>query len=1028
MSMMTSVNLNFGGRQPMDSPPSGESKPLFTEKELEDFQRFSAFSVWSATQQNSAYNLNLKQTGNLLENPNAYYNPDNKRKEYFKRFESTYYSDDTAQREQNQIATEMGLGDTGTLAYSPYSEGKFRLGTLGYHEASVASNYQGSLLELATTNQNTTWAQSMMFMNTGLLEGSPAMEPIQVSKSMFELGEVEVPVSDQLAVPKEAYIKPDGTPLTLKDFVEATGLKIPDQFMANPEEIVTPDTIVGMSGENQTITASDAMPNVETTESSGLQSLLRNEFEESFFQYNVGAVNNWERFGRVGNYGMADRTSLGIFDLSVIPVFDAIEAYVSPETTNPAWIALHRSNKINGSELVKELQERDPVLYQAWTEEGINWDTLKQAQNAGEFRAHVNSVFMNNAIQRAISTYEKRNPYFSYVRAGSEMAYSTLVAGDAVAQTTILVATSGASGAISLGLAARTGLMARRGVQVSRAVIRSNLRTLRNIQRTMGNATRFLPINLPGTLLEISAARLGTTLPQVAAFHASIKGANILARGSLWAGGQGIEGFVEEGVTDLLNQGYESALGMRSGLDFGQTLSSAIEGFFAEPLLGAALGPLNFVTSQITNSPGALVANTGRLMGFKGNRVREINAYLSTFDLNWDDMSPLEQELRMEQVARGLVFEESFGAFVDGKLAKAETAHPILSQLGTDIGRLGSRVDPTTAIEAGILIGEELRKFNADVRNNKLSDEQRSLFLQAVAEGVFRVDEDGTIKLNEDLAEIVLGLAVLGASNGGQTPLKQAFIQEKIRQKVIEKVEKENPELAEKLKKENLSKLTKEEQDKLTEEYSAKVEEELTNFNPETIAKLEKQQELLFSLLTRFNETLETQELDSDTVDAFNTAQETFNEAVADRIENIISEINADSAATPVTSEAAPVAPEDAPVAPEDASVAPEDAPMVSEVAPVVSEAAPVASEDAKAAPAIADVDEQLATVSQADIESLREVLKTVDIDADKFFELLSQSGNTIEDAINVILGDGGLASVFSGDDLKNEIKSLITC
>ena len=101
---------------------------------------------------------------------------------------------------------------------------------------------------------------------------------------------------------------------------------------------------------------------------------------------------------------------------------------------------------------------------------------------------------------------------------------------------------------------------------------------------------------------------------------------------------------------------------------------------------------------------------------------------------------------------------------------------------------------------------------------------------------------------------------------------------------------------------------------------------------------------------------------------------------------------------------------------------------MVSEVAPVVSEAAPVASEDAKAAPAIADVDEQLATVSQADIESLREVLKTVDIDADKFFELLSQSGNTIEDAINVILGDGGLASVFSGDDLKNEIKSLITC
>jgi hypothetical protein len=1061
MTMASSIKLPFLN-VPIEEEQVQENKSLFNEKEIEDFQRFLGFFSWQATQENSMYNTSLRETNNLaspnfnLESINesslpittpkqpeplrSFEQPESPRlakqprltKEYFQRFGK---ANNPEEKELSQIAESIGLGDVGTLSYSPYSNGKFRMGTLGFHEASVVGMYQGSLLELATTNQTTGWAQTNIFMNTDLFRDSPAMEPILEERPLFKTKQVSVPIGQTdngIPVVKdvEAYVKEDGLPLLLGEFTSTTGFYVSPEFMANPQEPVTPNTIVGYMGE-QPVTAAQVMPNTIVTKSPGLRSILRNEFEESFFQYNLGAVNNLERFGRVGDYGPADR-SIGVFDLSVIPVLDVIQAYVSPETTNPAWIALNQSNKINGAELVNELKTRDPVLYQAWTEEGVNWDTLSQAKNAGEFRAHVNAVFVNNAINRAITTSQINSPYLYYVRQARELAYSTLTSGDAVAQSLILVGTAGLSSTVSLGLVGRGALTANRTAQVSRATIVSNLKTAQSFQRGLQTVTKFLPINLPGTTLELAATKLGTSLPRLAKLHQQIQKGKILGtKGLAWTVGQSLEGFVEEGVTDLFNQGYESIYGLRSGFDLGQTFDQALAGMVMEPILGSALLPLNVATSIVVNSPTYALVNGARLMNFSGSRVKEFNEYLSATKGNWETLSDFEKEIRMQTIARGLVFENTFGNFVEGDYSKAETAHTKFRDLITEFNSAGSSLNPGTAIEAAILFGDKLKTLNNAINSNSLSPNQLLQFEQAKKSGVFTQDTEKNIKLNQDVAETLIGFVVLGGEGRNTLQEKQAFLQRRFNREVEKQWEIENRFLLEDLEKET----DEEERKTFSQELKAKLDERLANPDAITIANMDKlteQMEILFNLLPDMAETIQNNELDSQTIDVINTANNSVQETIQDSVNRLTEEFN-NNADKVVNEQTQTTQPQESisdlvsktrttvasiPTASEAVSTAPNTI-TASKTTEVI--AAP------KTESTTVSSDNLSASLSASNLkETVSNILKTLNIDPNEYLNaLLITQGNDFEDTMNIIIE---LSGIYSGDDLKNQLKSFISC
>jgi hypothetical protein len=1043
MTMASSIRLPFLNTSVEETQPQ-ENPSLFNEKEVEDFQRFLGFFSWQATQENSMYNTLLRETNNLnspnfnIESINESNLPSSNQpnqtqqttkpkqprltKEYFKRFSS---ANNPEEKELSQIAESIGLGDIGTLSYSPYSNGKFRMGTLGFHEASVVGMYQGSLLELATTNQTTGWAQTNIFMNTDLFRDSPAMEPVLEERPLFQTGKVQVPIGGTDAgVPVvqdvEAYIKEDGMPLRLGEFSTTTGFFVAPETIADPNEVVTPNTIVGYVGE-QPVTASQVMPNTTVTKSPGLRSLLRTDFEESFFQYNLGAVNNLERFGRVGDYGAADR-SVGIFDLSVIPVLDVIQAYVSPETTNPAWIALNFSQKINGAELVNELKTRDPVLYQAWTEEGVSWDTLSQTKNSGEFRAHVNAVFVNNAINRAITTSQINSPYLYYVRQARELAYSTLTSGDAVAQGLILAGTAGLSSTVSLGLTARGALTANRTAQVSRATITSNLRIAQSFQKGLQTTTKFLPINLPGTTLELAATKLGTSLPRLASLHQKIKAGKILGtKGIAWTVGQSLEGFVEEGVTDLFNQGYESIYGLRSELDLGQTLDQALAGALMEPILGAGLAPLNIATSIVINSPTHALVNGAKLMNFNGARVREFNEYLSVTRGNWDELSDVEKEVRMQTIARGLIFENTFGSFVEGDYSKAETAHTKFRELIGEFNAVGSSLNPGTAMEAAILFGDKLKSLNNAINSNQLSPNELLLFEEAKKIGVLTQDTDGKIKLNQDVAETLIGFVILGGEGRNTLQEKQAFLQRRFNKEVEKQWETENKDLIEQADKETDP--TK--KAVLSQQLKDKLDEKLANPDSVIIEKMDKlktQIETLFNLLPGVAETIQNNELDSQTVDVINNAHNSIQETMQDSITRLTEEFNQNTSQV-MDVDTQSTQPTAAQAVPEAAQAVPEAAQAVPEAAQAVPEAAQAVPEAAQATPE----DTLKTSLPISTIESdIKNILKTLNIDSNEYLNaLLATQGDNFESTIMLIIE---LSQYYSGDELKELLKNFISC
>ena len=575
------------------------------------------------------------------------------------------------EEELTKIAENLGFRNVGQLAYDQYSN-EFRYGTLGFHGASLTANMDGAQFELMTTNQNTAWAKTMHNLNMHMFEVSPAFQPTT---------ELQWKLKESDGSKNAFYIHTDGT------IVTKGSLNLPNLNDQEKLEPVTPDTIVGKNEDGSPILAKDSIP--QKTIDEGLIALRRNDLEESFYNYNSGTVNNFGRFGRIGDFGQADQTVLGVIDTSNVPIVDFVRSMYDPGKTNADYIARELSTKIDGKQLVETIKTRDPLWYQDMLEQGIDMEKLAAMPTAGMFRAYVNGTYQRNAIARSLRTLEVADGWWwDKFYKGREMIYSTLVAGDAVAQVGLTVLSAGTNLAVAGSLTAARAVpttVATSAARIAaiRAGVASNVTFSTKFAQGLQSVVRWLPANAPSTLVTMGLKRAPSVENGIKALHWSGQWA---ARGGLWTGAQAVEGLLEEGITDVVNQGYELSLGLRQSYDFSQTMTSAWQGALMEPILGGTLmAPMLAVGYTGQTLGRASLKSTTRWFGLDQSRVNEFNYYLSSLGGNFDNLSPIEQQVRQESVVRGLVMEEALGPISTGAFTKAETAFAKFAQMGLNL-------------------------------------------------------------------------------------------------------------------------------------------------------------------------------------------------------------------------------------------------------------------------------------------------------------------------------------------------------
>jgi hypothetical protein len=705
---------------------------------------------------------------------------------FFSRFKKR---NNPQEQELLQIAEQQGLSNLGQIGYDQYSN-EFRYGTLGFHGASLTANMDGPILELMHSNQNSIWAKTLRNFNMDMFEKSPAFAPKQEPQWLLQ------EKTDGL---QPFYTYRDGSPVTKGSL----GLVSPESEQAG--ELVTPETLLGIDTEGRAILAKDNIP-MELVDR-GLTELKRTTFEESFWQYNKDTVNNWGRLGRVGDYGLADQTVFSFLDISNFPVLDIVNTMINPKLTNPDIIAKDFSTKINSKQLVAAIKERDPLWYNDMLAQGIDINKLEAMPTAGMFRSYVNGMYQKNAIARALRTIQISDGWWwDKFYKTREMVYGTLVAGDAVSQIGLTVVSLGTNLAVAGGLTASRLAPATITSSAARiAAVRAGLGTRvgfgTGFARNLQSVVRWLPANIPSTIIELGLKKL----PRSTGFRAwqysdklGVRSLYYGGRGAGWIGGQAIEGFVEEGVTDVVNQNYELALGLRNEYDWSQTLSSSIEGALYEPFLGGVLAGPVFLVGLTGGTIGRAGLNsTVRWFGLDSARASEFNLYLSTLNGSFDELTPYQQLLRQEMVIRGLVMEEALGPISSGVFTKAETAVTRFSQMGLTLRSNFGNVSIGNFVDASLILNDVVGKWQTEWDNGNL--EIADQIEKAEQLGLVTTDTNGQIKLTETSTELFLNFIVSGVFGDQSGVARRAFIDREFRTALTETVKASNPELVKKI-------------------------------------------------------------------------------------------------------------------------------------------------------------------------------------------------------------------------------------
>jgi hypothetical protein len=378
--------------------------------------------------------------------------------------------------------------------------------------------------------------------------------------------------------------------------------------------------------------------------------------DKIYYDRQIKNSNNWEAWTNIN-----DAESLA----QTVPIVDPIFTALADQT--PEEVLLKRKDPtFNGQKIVDAMKEEDPEFIAFLKSEGVSIDLLASAVNPFHFRYIINSSVQGNAIARSLTASEKYNTTAAnWAMFGLEQARASLTSGDFVGQVALTAATAGLGAAIA-GTATATNMLT--ATSRANAAIRTSkvASDLAKAGQVVTNIKNYLPANIPSTVLRKLAP------------EGIVKGKNMWATGGSWLTGQMIEGFVEEGLTDVWNQVYELNEGVRLTYDFNQTWQASYMGAFMEPVLGAALTgvtiPVTITTSLAgkvgTDFAGSLFSGT---FNIDKSRFKEMNLYFDSFMGKFDEMSPEDRQVRIGTITAALVTEAAMNEATNNTYGKTES-------------------------------------------------------------------------------------------------------------------------------------------------------------------------------------------------------------------------------------------------------------------------------------------------------------------------------------------------------------------
>jgi hypothetical protein len=527
-----------------------------------------------------------------------------------------------------------------------------------------------------------------------------------------------------------------------------------------------------MMGSDALLQTSKAWKAIENT-------VKTTDVDKEYYQRQLKNSNNWERWVNINS-----AESLA----QAVPIVDILFTTIGEQT--PEEVLLKRKDpNFDGKTLVDTILKEDPEFFSFLKSEGVNMESLATATNPYHFKYLINSTVQANAISRSLQTAEQyHTTAANWALFGLEQARGSLGSGDFVGQVALTVGTAGLGLAVSGIATAATYLTTAdrvaAGLKASETAI-----NLAKAGQLVTNMRNFLPANIPSTLVH-------KFLPQ-----AVNKG--MLATGGLWLGGQAIEGFLEEGITDAWNQVYELNEGTRLSYNFGQTWEAAYMGALMEPVLGGALTgitiPVTITTSLVGSTLGdfstSLFSGT---FNIEPTRFKELNLYFDAFMGKFESLSPEERQIRIGTITASLVTEAALNQSTNNQFGKTEKNMNF-------IGKLFQVLNDDKVLDASNVafitlsgLAVRLSKLHSDINKNiKLSEVDGTKVLQIGDVTIPYSPElenlinytDGQFAFTKEGAELMM--ATMLADSQGNSDTRESNISDIVLFLAKEKLQKE---------------------------------------------------------------------------------------------------------------------------------------------------------------------------------------------------------------------------------------------
>jgi hypothetical protein len=422
-----------------------------------------------------------------------------------------------------------------------------------------------------------------------------------------------------------------------------------------------------MMGSNALLSKSKAWPSIQK------RFELMGSDKEDYLQQ-LQTDTNWSRLTNINSFESLARA---------VPIIDPLFTMISGTTPEEQYLT-RKDPSFDGNAIVDDIIKNDPEFTAFLTSQGVNLNDLRQSENPFHFRWILNSTVQANAMSRSLQSAELyHSAPVNWALFGYDQLYGSLTSGDFVGQIGITVATAGL-GAVASGIATTVnGLTASSRVAGAIKASETAVNMARAGQLVKG-IQNWIPANIPQTLIHTFAhdgIKMGTS-----------KGGKVLS----WIAGQSIEGFVEEGITDIANQIYEKEkVGSRLSYDYGQMWQAAWMGAAMEPILGGAITGISIPVNITASFAGKFGSQIGEnlftgIFNVDSARVGEFKLYLDEFLGKFDHLSPEEQQVRIGIITSALATEAALNEVTNGKFGKVEEKHnqeliaKLMSILGED--------------------------------------------------------------------------------------------------------------------------------------------------------------------------------------------------------------------------------------------------------------------------------------------------------------------------------------------------------